>query len=155
MKLLYRIEAIICVFFILCATGVLFINVIFRNFGLGIEWSQEFIRYSFIWITFIGGAICVRYGGHVSIDVVDSFLKEKSRKVILFIATTFSLVFLIWVFLIGVEAVYFNYSNGQTTPTLSIPIYLVYLAIPLGFLLMIVHYIEILIKLIKKERSKE
>ena len=120
---------------------------------MGTSWSEEFIRYSFIWITFIGGAVCVRYGAHVSIDVIDSFIGERSRTVIFGIASFITMIFLGWMFVIGLETVYFNYQNGQTTPTLSLPIYLVYLAIPLGFLLMIVHYIELLVKLKKKQEG--
>lgn len=150
MKWLYRLEEIICAIFILSATSLLFINIILRNFGMGTSWSEEFIRYSFIWITFIGAAICVRVGAHVSVDLIDSFVSNKIGKVILIIAFLITIIFMIWMLILGIKTVTFNYNNGQITPALSIPIYLVYLSIPIGFFLMIIHSLENLVKIIKK-----
>lgn len=155
MRWLHRTEEVICVFLILFATSLLFVNVILRNLGMGISWSEELVRYIFIWITFIGSAICVRFGSHVSIDIINSFLSEKAKTKIVFIASAITLAFLLLMLVKGIEAVFFNYVNGQISPTLSLPFYFIYAVIPLGFFLMIVHYIEFLVIINRKKKQEE
>ncbi|WP_099363662.1 TRAP transporter small permease [Fredinandcohnia onubensis] len=151
MKWIYRTEEFICFTLIIGATLVLFINVILRNLGMGTSWSDEFIRYSFVWITFLGGAICVRIGAHVSVDLIDNFLKEKGKKIIFVLSSVIALVFLAAMFVVGVEQVIFTLNSGQTTPGLKIPIYFVYLAFPIGFFMMAFHYIILLINLARNK----
>ncbi len=44
-------------------------NVVARYFfNSPIEWAEEFSRYAFIWIVFLGAAVCTKHGRHIVID---------------------------------------------------------------------------------------
>lgn len=153
MKWLYRCEELFSGLLILLVTAVLFLNVVLRfGFNSSTSWSEEFIRYGFIWITFIGGAICVRRGAHVSVDLIPNYLTEKGKKALFFATSTVTVIFLLWMCKLGMDTVSFIYQTGQTSPSLPIPMYTVYLAIPIGCLLMAIHYIEFIVKVILDKR---
>ena len=133
MKWLYRLENVTSGILILLVTAVLFINVILRFvFSSSLSWSEELIRYGFIWITFIGGAICVRTASHVKIDLIPNYLSENGKRILLIFTSFVALLFLVWLGKLGIDLVAFNYETGQKSPSLGIPIYYVYLAIPVG-----------------------
>ena len=150
MKWIYRFENLFCGLMILAVTIVLFVNVVLRYvFNASTSWSEEFIRYGFIWITFIGGAICVRQGSHVNVDLLANYLNKTGQKVLFLITSVIALVFIVWLGKLGLDTTIFNFETGQKSPGLSIPIFYVYIAIPLGCLLMVIHYIELLINVLR------
>lgn len=122
---------------------VLFINVVLRYiFQSSTTWAEELIRYLMVWTAFIGGSICVRKGIHVGIDFFLQFMGDKGKlqlaRVINFICGIFSLLMTYY----GWELVKFNMQSGQVTPALGIPMFIPYLAAPLGFLLMGIRFFQ-------------
>jgi TRAP-type transport system small permease protein len=101
-----------------------------------ILWVEEASRYAMIWLTFTGAGLVLRHGGHIGIDTLQSQLPRHAaaiRAVILVLLLAF-FAFMVWV---GTR--YALLAWNQTTPVLQIPVGFVYLAIPLGFALLIVH----------------
>ena len=55
-------------------TLLMFTQVIMRYFGdEPLSWSEEVIRYSFMWCGFLGAALAQRGGWHVALELVDSY----------------------------------------------------------------------------------
>ena len=55
-------------------------NVVARyGFNSPIPWAEEFSRYAFIWLVFIGAVICTKHKKHICIDVVVIFLPKRTR----------------------------------------------------------------------------
>lgn len=116
--------------------------MVFANVALrfltdqSILWVEEASRYLMIWLTFIGSGLVLRYGGHVGIDTLQSALPRHAawiRRAIFVLLLGFFATML-W---LGVRYTMFTW--GQTTPVLQVPIGAVYLAMPIGFGLLIVH----------------
>ncbi len=58
---------------LIAITFILFANVVLRFFGISLEWAEEVARYGIIWVTFIGGSICIYKGGHIRVDAIAFF----------------------------------------------------------------------------------
>ncbi|UFJ41788.1 TRAP transporter small permease [Brevibacillus humidisoli] len=141
LKILDKAENVFVVLTIFLATVLVFVNVVLRAFGAGTTWSEELIRYLIIWLTFIGGSICVRKGEHVGIELLPEFLPARFRWVLRVLVNLIVILFLVLLIKYSTELTMFTYKNGQTAPALGIPMYWVYLCLPLGSLLMVIRYL--------------
>jgi C4-dicarboxylate transporter DctQ subunit len=118
---------------LLCSTGVLFMNVVLRYFfRMSTIWAEEFIRYSMIWISFIGSAVCFRKGIHFGVDLI---LRAKSkvfvRAVKIFIETV-CLAFCCFLLKYSFDLVLFSRGTRQISPAMQVPLWMVYAVIPVS-----------------------
>ncbi|HBT46288.1 MAG TPA: TRAP transporter small permease [Peptococcaceae bacterium] len=130
---------------LLLATGILFVNVILRYFGRSTTWAEEAIRYIIVWITFVGGSICARQGDHVGIEVFTSFAPANIQRGLKTVAELTSIVFLSCLTYYGWMAMQTVIVTNQRSPAMLIPMWIVYLALPLGSALMALRYVHSLI----------
>ncbi len=120
---------------IICVIGmvaVIFLQVICRYiFKSPLSWSEELARYFFVWITFLGAAICAREKGHIGMDYLVNKLNTKYAKIIEIIGLILIILVCIIIAFASIETVTVNF--GQKSPALNLNMGLVYLAIPIGF----------------------
>ena len=121
---------------------IVFANVVLRyTTGDSIVWAEEVARHLMIWVTFLGAGLVLRFGGHVAIDNLHQAVSTRAARwlrtvvavgigVFCLVMTYFSVLY-VWV------------TRFQTTAATDIPISFIYLAMPLGFLLMFVHLLFI------------
>ena len=136
---------------ILAAMAVMvFANVALRFLtDHSILWVEEVSRYLMIWLTFLGAGIVLRYGGHIGIDT----LQEKMpRYAVAIRAVIFVLLFLFFAVMVWLGARYALLTWGQTTPVLEIPVGVVYLAMPVGFGLMLLHLLLMTAPYVREKR---
>lgn len=142
MKILKNTEEAFIGITMMAVTFVLFVNVVLRYFfNANTPWAEEFIRYAIIWITFIGSAICFRKGMHVGVDLLIDSLPDKGKRILRMIINVLAIILMIFLVKYGVDLVLFSIDTGQISPALQIKTYWVYLAIPLGALLSILHLV--------------
>ena len=162
MKYLDRLEEWIIATLMAVATLVIFVAVLHRYLsGLPIpgmqdwliaqnsSWAQELCIYMFVWMAKFGAAYGVRTGIHVGIDVLINRLSERWRaKFIVFgllAGATFTGV-------VGTLATGFVHEVAQTestSPDLEWPMWIIYLAIPLGSYLMCFRFLQVLVQYLK------
>lgn len=117
-------------------------SMVFANVALrfatdaSILWVEEVSRYLMIWLTFLGGGLVLRYGGHVGIDTLQESLPRQAKAIRGAIA---SLLLGFFAFMVAIGIRYAALNWEQTTPILGIPVGAVYLSIPIGFSLLIAH----------------
>ena len=127
--------------------------MVFANVALrfltdhSILWVEEVSRYLMIWLTFLGAGLVLRYGGHIGIDTLQNALPRGAVAVRVVIYASMLVFFAVMLWL-GVR--YATVAWGQTTPILQIPIGAVYLAIPLGFGLLILHLVLMSVPYLRK-----
>ncbi len=136
---------------VFCVFGmviVIVLQVIFRFvFNDPLSWSEEISRYFFVWITFLGAAVCSREKGHIGMDfVVNMFPKNIQKKVELFGYIAMILV-LVAIGLFSLQTVKLNLI--QKSPALQLNMGVIYAAIPIGFFYMTVYYTKHLINCIQ------
>ena len=116
---------------------IVFVNVVLRfTTDRSLLFVEEAARYLMIWLTFLGIGPVLRYGGHLGIDTLQERFPRHApaiRTAIFAILAGF-FGFMVWV---GIR--YALFAWAQTTPVLGIPIGAVYLAMPIGFALAILH----------------
>lgn len=154
-KFLRKIEEYITSILLLVITFLLFANVVLRVLGMSLDWVEEFARYGIIWLTFIGGSICIYKGAHIGIDSITALLSEKGKKnlelITIIIALIFTLIFTVKTF----KLVSVVFSTGQVSSTLEIPMWIVYGAMPVGGTLMIIRYTQEFVKKFKALKGGE
>jgi TRAP-type C4-dicarboxylate transport system permease small subunit len=121
---------------------IIFTNVVLRYAtNQSIEWAEEVARHMMIWLTFIGCGPVLRYGGHIAIDNLQDSLPPRAaqalRVLIVLLVTAFC-VFCIW---FGLQ--YMDRTQYQITPATQISFAWVYLALPLGMGMTLIHWLLI------------
>ena len=117
-------------------------TMVFANVALrfltdySILWVEEASRYTMVWLTFIGAGPVLRYGGHIGIDSLQQATPRFAPLIRAIIVVVMALFFCAMV-VIGIR--YAALTWGQTTPVLEIPVGAIYLAMPVGFALLLVH----------------
>jgi TRAP-type C4-dicarboxylate transport system permease small subunit len=142
--MLYRIDRALleanrwAVIAILAAMATMvFVNVVLRfTTDHSLLWVEEVSRYLMIWLTFLGCGPVLRYGAHIGIDTLQEALP---RYAVAIRAATFLVLLGFFAFMVWVGLRYAAFAWRQTTPVLQLPIGAVYLAMPIGFALMIAH----------------
>jgi TRAP-type C4-dicarboxylate transport system permease small subunit len=117
---------------------LVFANVVSRYLlAYSIIWVEELTRYMMVWVGFLGSGLVLRLGAHVAVDALQDVLPPRAAQavraaIVAVLAVTF--VAMLW---LGVR--YAAFAWDQRTPVLDWSTGAVYLAIPLGSALMLLH----------------
>lgn len=156
MKYLNKVEEFLIASTLLIVTAILFINIVLRyGFSNNTSWAEEFIRYGMIWIAFIGSSVCFRKGMHVGVDFLIELLKGKVKKGLRLFVNLASMVFMVFLIKYSIDLVLFTQGTGQITPSLQIPLFYIYLAIPIGSALSLLHLIIQTVEIIRNKEKVE
>lgn len=112
--------------------------------SLKLTWAQEACIYLFVWMAKFGAAYGVRIGIHVGVDILAEKLEGTARKVITTIAMSGGIIFTFIIAWIGTTFVWEVARGGQISPDLEMPMWIIYLAVPLGSALMCFRFIQAL-----------
>ncbi len=149
-KLLDRFEEILIASFMAAATLITFAAVVMRYVGgSGISWAQELTIYLFIWMAKFGAAYGVRTGIHIGVDFVVNAAGPSLRRTLVICAMLLGVVFTGIIAFFGGRWVIFIHGTSQTSPDLEWPMWIIYLAIPLGSGLMCYRFIQALLLFVK------
>lgn len=117
---------------------IIFSNVVLRyTTGDSIIWAEEVARHMMIWVTFLGAGLVMRTGGHVAIDNLHTAVSTKTARVMRGVVVAGIAVF--GVFMAVASSDYVWRTRFQTTAATDIPISFIYAAMPVGFVLLLVH----------------
>jgi C4-dicarboxylate transporter DctQ subunit len=138
------------------ATLIIFVAVIHRYaagmpipvvqdwlLSLNLSWAQELCIYMFVWMAKFGAAYGVRTGIHVGVDVVVNHLPANARRKCIFFSLACGALFTGVVAAFGANFVWQLTHTSQTSPDMELPMWLVYLAIPLGSGLMCFRFLQV------------
>ena len=147
--MLNRIERILVacnrwllILLLLAMACIVFANVVLRyTTGDSIVWAEEVARHLMIWVTFLGSGLVLRFGGHVAIDNLHQAVSTRAARWLrTVVAVGIGIFCLVMIYF---SILYVWATRFQTTAATDIPISFIYLAMPLGFLLMFVHLLFI------------
>ena len=123
------------------ASLLLFVNVVMRYvFLLPIYWAEEFVRYLMVWLIFIGASQVTLWGGHVAVDIVPRVLSKRGNAVLAFIVNVICILFCILLAYLSIKQMMRVKGAGQISPALEIPMWIAYLSIPAGTILMLIRF---------------
>jgi TRAP-type C4-dicarboxylate transport system permease small subunit len=123
---------------LLAAITVILVLQICTRYFLGdpLSWTEEVSRHLFVWLVFFGASGAIRDRSHIAVDVVNTLLPARIRRIVMLGSNVLVLFFLINVLYWGARAV--GRMWGLSTATLEIPFGLVYTVFPITASLMII-----------------
>src|ERR1051326_9054713 len=110
---------------------------------LDLSWAQELCIYMFIWMAKFGAAYGVRTGIHVGVDVVVNRVDPFARRRVILFSLLCGALFTGTVATFGAIFVQQMFQTGQVSNDLEAPMWLVYMAIPLGSGLMCFRFLQV------------
>ncbi|SFQ66058.1 TRAP-type C4-dicarboxylate transport system, small permease component [Psychrobacillus psychrotolerans] len=137
---------------------LIFLQVFSRYvMGDAIGWTEEASRYLFIWLIFLSIGISFIEKKHISIDIVLDRLPLGFQKAIQQFVYLLLLVLSVFLLVQGLDLIENMRSFNQKSATLQIPMWIVYSALPVGFLFSIIRIIQasILLYTGKASNNKE
>lgn len=149
-KLLGHVEqyiAVLCLTLMLC---VLTYNTISRYFfHVTLPWAEEMCAYGQIWLVYISVSYAVKENAHVCIDSVMSLYPKKLKGVILLLGLIAWLIFGIIMTVVGYEYMLDIYNKGGRAISVPVPMWLIYLSIPVGHLFLCFRLLQQIVLYVK------
>ena len=132
-----------------------FIQVILRYFfNAGFAWVPEIVVFAFISMTLLGASTGIRNGVHIGVDVIVVLLPPKLQKFSdIFTKLCASALFLFMSYLTYQFVMYFR-EMGQLSIITEIPIWMMIAYMPVAFLFMAFHYLELLWEACRKDKDE-
>ena len=118
-------------------------------------WGEEIVRYSFIYLAWIGAAAAVKERAHIRIDVIMHYLGQRVKALFYIFGDLIMLVVAVIAVYWSYEAVHVSAKFGSVTDGLRISKVWFLMAVPLGFALMIFRLIQSLLRDFKSLRTGE
>ncbi|HEX2840207.1 TRAP transporter small permease [Hyphomicrobium sp.] len=118
-------------------------SLFFAIASVRLTWAQELCIFMVVWMAKFGAAYGVRTGIHVGVDILVENLKGTSQRVLIVAGLLAGALFTVIIGTLGAQLVWHIYDTGQTSAVLELPMWLVYLAVPLGSYLMCYRFLEV------------
>jgi TRAP-type C4-dicarboxylate transport system permease small subunit len=136
-----RIEEILLTTFLGAMVLLVLIQIFLRNvFHSGIAGGDSIVRHLVLWLAFLGAGLAARNGAHVRIDVASRIVPQKWKRVVRIIVDIFSIVVCSILVFAAYEFVSVEYEGQGVIPFLNIPVWLIQIIIPFGYLIITLRF---------------
>lgn len=131
MDRLYGVLRAICVVILIEYLILVLLQVLFRYvLNESLFWAEEAVRFSMVWSVLLGSALVARDRAHIRIDVIENMLPPLARRRLDLVLDVLMIVFMVILMITGIQ--FAGRSMMQTSPSLDLPMWMVYGAIPIG-----------------------
>ena len=153
-QFLEKIEKMIISLSVIAMSIILIGNVISRSvFNNSWTFAEEVGQFLIIAITFIGISYAARRNSHISMSALYDLLPPKMKRLLMLIISSFTSVTLYYLAYIATKYTIRVYELGKVTPALRVPMYLIIMIIPIGFLLGGIQYTRNALETIKEKQN--
>lgn len=114
-----------------------------------LTWSEEIARFALVWFVYTSASYAVRYQRHVKFSVLTKLLGTKipiAERIVQILVFLIWLAFLVVILVLSIQMVIAQYRSGQMSPAAQLPMYLIYIGLPLGMALMSFRVLQHLIR---------
>lgn len=126
---------------------VVFLATFFRFVKLPVmPWGEELARYLMVWIVFLGLGTGAKKNAHFFVQILINAMPEFTHRYINIFRTAVVTAFCFIIILLSIQVIQAQIMMGQISPSLRIPMWIAYLAIPVGCATMIIRSIQYLVK---------
>ena len=144
LAILTRIEetllvAVFCAMVALFSGGVL-AREVSDDLSRRLAWIDEATRYLMIWLVFLALGLALQRGRHVAMDAYLRRMSAPARARIGRLIDASGLAFSLYLVWFGLEITWLVLGTGQRSPTLGVTTATLYLAMPVGFLLLAIRF---------------
>nr|WP_230981798.1 TRAP transporter small permease [Ruegeria pomeroyi] len=105
-------------------------------------WGEEIVRYSFIYLAWIGAASAVKERGHIRIDVLMHYLGRRAKALLYIFGDLVMFVVAVIALYWSFETVLVSAKFGSVSHGLRISMVWFLMAVPVGFSLMVLRLVQ-------------
>ena len=136
-----RVEQTLIVMFLSLMILTAFSQITLRNIiGIGLSWSEPLVRYLVLWVGFIGAALAVREGRHITIEVAFIWASTRSRKALKIVSHLCCALVCALMTYAAAKFVHDEAQIGSLT-FLDLPVWIPELVMPLTFAVMALRFL--------------
>ncbi len=135
------------------STGIMLLEGLSRSlFGVSYFWAEESVRFLMIWAFFLSLGIAGTRGHHIRTELFVDRLQPATRRIMHMIASLIGVVFSLLLFYAAIPQIHRYYTMGMISESsLDIPVWVVFLAMPIGAAIYFAYYLGCLVRAIKGE----
>ena len=151
----YLEEIILLILLVLmsCIMGIQIVSrYVFQN---SLTWSEELVRYMFVWSAFLGIPFCIKHGLSIKVDQFRNLFPIPLQKALMYIDKIIIFVLFLVMFIYSCLVVKASYLSGQTSPAMQIPMWIVQLSVCVSSLLSMIRSIQNFANLIRGKTKIE
>ena len=148
----FRIRDKVLQYFLIVIVGIMVITVTWQVFtrlvtGSPAVWTEETSGYLLSWCGLIGAAYAYGTNAHVGMSYFFQKLSKKRQKIVDIIISLLVAYFAYSLLVSGgMNYVQNAFSNGQTSPTMNLPVGYLNLSLPISGIFILTYSLEFLIK---------
>ncbi len=111
-------------------------------FAYSSVWGEEIVRYSFIYLVWIGAAAAVRERAHIRIDVIFEFCSMRVKALLYLFGDLVMLVVACFALFYSWESLLVSLKYGSVSHGLRVPMVWFLSAVPIGFCLLLYRLLQ-------------
>ncbi len=152
-KLFAFVAGVIVIFTMLAVVYEVVMRYFFRSPTL---WTVEVSGYSLLYITFLGAAWVLMHEGHVKIDLLTNRLKPNTQVILNIITSIFGVIVMLVIAWYSARVTWASYQTNYLASTeLQTPLFIVFLIIPIGSLLLAIQFLRNLSRLFRELKASQ
>jgi C4-dicarboxylate transporter, DctQ subunit len=109
------------------------------------SWTEELARYVHIFQVWVGASYAVKLRAHIRVEAFITMFTGIPRKILETISIVIWFGLALFLAYFGTELVLNSIRNGQVTPAMQLPMWIAFIAVPLGGLGMAIRLIQQLV----------
>jgi TRAP-type C4-dicarboxylate transport system permease small subunit len=143
-----------CILFSGAIFLLVMIQILFRYvLKISVPWTEEAARYLMIWMALLASGLAFKNGDHFNIDFLTNRLKPRLQASLSLWVSLIAGLFILSIILWGIPFAKLGFFT--IAPGLQISMFLPYLAIPVGGLLMLLNLTCFILRLLERLGGKE
>ncbi len=161
MKLLKAIDLVLdnlekyaCALLLAGLTAVTITKIILRIASLPSSWTEELARLMFVWCIYIGTAHAARYGKHLKVDILSTFVKDRGNYVFRLITNVSSILFFVLLSYIMTLVLQFMLVRPQRSAAIGYDMFFAYLSVFVCAVLSCIRYVEDIVRATVEYKEK-
>lgn len=149
------VESYLCFALLAVAVIVGLMQVICRRLHAALPWSEELLRFCFVWLTFMGAGLGINAGSHLSVEFFTSLMPKKIQRALAVLAMILVLVFANQVFLKGITVVSTAVKTNMLSSAMRVPMWIPYSGVCVPFGMMQFQILAAAVRLLFQDREVE
>ena len=146
-NIIKKFEEYVLAYGVIAMASLTVINVVSRNFfNHGLSFATEINEFLIVIITFLGTSYAARNGRHIRMSAFFDIANKKIKKILVYIMTGGTALIMYYVTYLSAIYVYNVFLNGRMSPVMRVPLYLIWIWVPIGLLMTDIHYTLAFIK---------
>lgn len=153
--LLNNLEEYLCTFLLSVMAFTVLLQVLTRFiFDMPLRWTEELSIYILAWVSFLGASVGIKRWAHIGVEAFVVLLPQRMQRYAKLLSLALCMVFFFIMFFFGLEIVQKQFTTGQVSPAMRIPMYVAYLSVPIGGGFMLIRSIQLFYKIAIKGGDK-